>query len=105
MAKPLDTRVVAKATLGDIRLTLNLKTSAVATVDGKEVVTPMWLQQATIDYDLRDLDNNPLGQRVLTHQTASVAVKPSLPQAISAVGGELMAWIRADRLALADNDS
>ena len=103
--KALDTRIIAKAIPGNIRLSLNLKTSTTAIVDGEEVVTPAWLQQATIDYDLRDTDGNPLGQRVLTHQTASVAVKPTLPQAISTVGGELMAWIRADRLALADNDS
>ena len=105
MGKPLDTRVIAKANYGDIRLSLNVKTSVKTIVDEKEVVTPMWLQQATIDYDLRDADGNHLGQRVLTHQTASVAVKPTLAQAINAVSGELRAWIQADRLLLADDAS
>jgi hypothetical protein len=103
MGKPLDTRIINKAVLGDIRLSLNIKTSTTTGEPGEEVVTPMWLQQATIDYDLRDADGNPLGQRVLTHQTASVDVKPTLAQAISAVGGELRAWILADRLLLADD--
>jgi hypothetical protein len=105
MGKPLDARIITKAILGDIRLSLNVKTSTTATVDGEPVVTPAWLQQATIDYDLRDADGNPLGQRVLTHQTASVADKPTLGQAVSAVGGELRAWIQADRLLLADDAS
>jgi len=105
MAKPLDTRIIARAIPGDIRLSLNIKTSTTTTVDGEEVVTPAWLQQATIDYALLDADGNPLGQRVLTHQTASVAVKPTLAQAINAVSGELRGWILADRLLLADDAS
>lgn len=60
---------------------------------------------ASIDYELRDAAGSTLGQRTITHQSAGVAVKPSLAAAITAVGSELRGWIRADRLALADNDS
>jgi hypothetical protein len=105
MGNPLDTRVITKANYGSIHLSLNVKTS-VKTGEGEEaVVTPMWLQQATIDYDLRDADGNHLGQRTLMHQTASVEAKPTLAQAINAVSGELRAWIQADRLLLADDAS
>ena len=97
--RALDTRVVDRAKPGDIRLTTNIKTAN----PDPAVTTPLWLQQATIDYDLRDADGNPLGQRTLTHQTASVAVKPTLAQSINGVSGELRAWIQADRLLLADD--
>lgn len=101
MAKALDNRMVDRARPGDIKLTLNLK---IANPD-PEVETPLWFQMATIDYELLDATGAVLRMQPLTHQTAGVAVKPSLGQAYSAVGAELMAWIRADRLALADNDS
>ena len=103
MAKPLDTRIIARAIPGDIRLSLNIKTSTTTTVDGEEVVTPAWLQQASIGYALLDADGDPLGQRVLTHQTASVDVKPNLATAIQSVGSKLRDWIIADRLLLADD--
>lgn len=100
MAKALDTRVVNKAKLGDIRLTLNLKLS-----NPDPEGSPLWGQMATIDYDLVDAAGDHLGRRTLTHQTAGVEAKPTLQQAITAVGAELRAWISADRIALSDVDA
>jgi hypothetical protein len=105
MSKTLDTRVIAKAILGDIRLSLNVKTSITTGEGESAVTTPAWLQQVTITYDLHDAGDNPLGQRVLTHQTASVTDKPTLKQAIQTVSDQLQGWIQADRLLLADDAS
>lgn len=108
MAKALDTRIVAKAKLGDIRLSLNLKTESRAEDPehpGEFIVTVAYLQMATIDYDLVDAAGDHLGRRTLTHQSAGVEVKPTLQQAIAAVGAELKPWISADRIALSDVDA
>ena len=108
MALPLDTRVIDTAKLGDIRLSLNLKLTN-RTEDpanpGEYLETVTYCQMAAIDYELRDATGSHLGQRTITHQSAGVAAKPTLAQAIAAVGSELRAWIRADRLALSADDS
>lgn len=112
MAKVLDARVVTKAKLGSIRLTLNLMLAGVMPASDSEAkpgdpepkATPTtWCQMASIDYAIHDASDAGLGQRTLTHQTVGVDKEPLLEVAVAEVSKNLVAWIRADRLTIADD--
>jgi len=101
MALPLDTRIIDAARVRVI----SIRPNVTMTNPDPESTNLYYGQEASIDYELVDAAGMALGGRTLTHQIASGETKPTLAQALNAVGAKLRAWITADRTAIADNDA
>lgn len=102
MAKPYDPRVVDRARPLKVCIDLNVESKH----DGDTPPAPStWMQICVIDYALLDSAGKLLSTRSLTHIAPESADKLTVAQAVGAVRTEIAAWVSADRLALADNDS